>query len=222
MTLNIGHRGAKGYGLENTWTSFAKALELKCNMVEFDLRFTKDKEIVVFHDRSLKRLCGVKKKLKYLTLKEVKKLRVKGVETIPTFSELLDYLGRKVLLDIEIKEKGMEEMVVNELKRRKLVNNVIISSFNSKILARVKFIEPRIETFYLFNRKPLRLGKIMEKCNIDGIDVPYLNFNKGLLKWARKRGYKVLVWTVNSEKRIKKYKEWGVDGIITDYPDRMQ
>ena len=221
MVLNIGHRGAKGYVLENTLSSFAKALELGCDMVEFDLRFTKDKEIVVFHDRSLKRMCGVKKKLKDLTLKEVKKLKVKDKERVPTFSEVLDFLGKKVLLDIEIKEKGMEELVVEELKKRKLLKNVIVSSFNSRILAKVKFIEPRVETYYLFKRKPMRLKKIMDKCNIDGIDVPYLNFSKRLLKWARKYNYKVLVWTVNSSKRIKKYKEWKVDGIITDFPDRF-
>tara|TARA_Y100000310_G_scaffold227965_1_gene230233 strand:- start:77 stop:742 length:666 start_codon:yes stop_codon:yes gene_type:complete len=221
MVLNIGHRGAKGYVLENTLSSFAKALELGCDMVEFDLRFTKDKEIVVFHDRSLKRMCGVKKKLKDLTLKEVKKLKVKDKERVPTFSEVLDFLGKKVLLDIEIKEKGMEELVVEELKKRKLLKNVIVSSFNSRILAKVKFIEPRVETYYLFKRKPMRLKRIMDKCNIDGIDVPYLNFSKRLLKWARKYNYKVLVWTVNSSKRIKKYKEWKVDGIITDFPDRF-
>ena len=221
MVLNIGHRGAKGYALENTLSSFAKALKLGCDMVEFDLRFTKDKEIVVFHDRSLKRMCGVKKKLKDLTLKEVKKLKVKDKERVPTFSEVLDFLGKKVLLDIEIKEKGMEELVVEELKKRKLLKNVIVSSFNSRILAKVKFIEPRVETYYLFKRKPMRLKRIMDKCNIDGIDVPYLNFSKRLLKWARKYNYKVLVWTVNSSKRIKKYKEWKVDGIITDFPDRF-
>jgi glycerophosphoryl diester phosphodiesterase len=221
MVLNIGHRGAKGYGLENTLYSFAKAMQLGCDMIEFDLRFTKDKEIVVFHDRTLKRMCGVKKKLKDLTLAEVKKLKVSGVENIPTYAEVLDFVGRKVLLDIEIKEKGMEEMVVEELKKRKLVNNVIISSFNSKILARIKYLEPRIETFYLFHRKPLRLRSIMERCNIDGIDVTYLNFSKRLLDWSRKYGFKVLVWTVNSRKRIIKYKKWGVDGIITDFPDRV-
>jgi glycerophosphoryl diester phosphodiesterase len=147
-------------------------------------------------------MCGVKKKLKDLTLAEVKKLKVSGVENIPTYAEVLDFVGRKVLLDIEIKEKGMEEMVVEELKKRKLVNNVIISSFNSKILARIKYLEPRIETFYLFHRKPL-------------------NFSKRLLDWSRKYGFKVLVWTVNSRKRIIKYKKWGVDGIITDFPDRV-
>ena len=221
MVLLIGHRGAKGYGLENTLTSFAKALELKCDMVEFDLRFTKDKEIVVFHDTSLKRMCGVKGKLKDKTLSQVKKLKVKGIETVPTFSEVLDFLGKKVILDIEIKDKGMEEQVVNELKKRRLLGKCIVSSFNSKILARIKYLEPKLDTYYLFRRKPISLGRIMEKCNIDGIDVPYLNFSKGLLNWARKRGFKVLVWTVNSEKRIKKYKGWEVDGIITDYPDRF-
>ncbi len=221
MVLNIGHRGAKGYGLENTLSSFARAMELGVDMIEFDLRFTKDREIVVFHDSSLKRMCGVKKKLRDLTLVQVRKLRVKEVEKIPTFVEVLDFIGSKVLLDIEIKEKGMEEEIVNELKKRKLINNVIISSFNSKVLARVKYIEPRIETYYLFHRKPIRLNSIMEKCNIDGIDVVYMNLTKGLVKWARRKGYKILVWTVNSKKKVEKYKALDVDGVITDFPDRV-
>jgi len=220
--LKIGHRGTRGHDIENTLTSLKKAIDMGVDAIEFDLRKTKDGHIVLFHDRKLKRLCKVKGSIKKKTLAELKKLKVKGEGEIATFEEALKLAKGRVKLDIEIKVKGIEEEVVETLKKYGVMDDVVfVCSFYRRILGKVKSLEPKLETCLLFRKKPMRMGKVLEKYNIYSIAPNAKRATKPMFKWARKKGFKFYVWTVNRKKAIKKFKKWGVDGIVSDYPDRI-
>jgi glycerophosphoryl diester phosphodiesterase len=219
--LKIGHRGAKGYAPENTLAGFKKAISLGVDAIELDLRRTKDGKIVVFHDKGLKRLCKVKGKVADKTLEELKKLRVKG-EQIPTFEEVLKFAKGKVKLDVEIKIKDIEEDVVKLLRKHGMVSSVVfVCSFYPGVLGKVKELCPKIETCFLFSKKPLGLEKIVDFYRIDAIGPVWGRATKKMFAMARKKGLKFYVWTVNSKRLIEKYKKWKIDGIISDYPDKI-
>ncbi|MEM2727493.1 MAG: glycerophosphodiester phosphodiesterase family protein, partial [Candidatus Bathyarchaeia archaeon] len=129
LELRIGHRGAKGYEPENTILSFKRALELGVNAIEFDVRRTKDGEIVVIHDAEVDRTTNGKGLVGELTLSEIKSLSTEKGEKIPTLEEALDFLDRKSKIFIEIKEVGIEEKVLEIVRRKGLEDNVIIISF---------------------------------------------------------------------------------------------
>lgn len=221
MLLKIGHRGAKGYAPENTLASFKKAIELGVDVIEFDLRKTKDGKIIVFHDRGLKKLCNVKGKVANKTLEELKRLNVKG-EQIPTFEEVLKFAKGKVKLDIEIKVRGIEKDVIRLLKKHDMVSSVVfVCSFYPGVLGKVKELNPKMQTCFLFSKKPLALEKIVDFYKIDAIGPVWGSATKKLFFMARKKGLGFYVWTVNGKRLIEKYKKWKVDGLISDYPDRI-
>jgi len=187
-----------------------------------DLRKTKDGKIVVFHDKGLKRLCKVKGKVSDKTLKELKTLRVKGEEEIPTFEEVLKFAKGKVKLDVEIKVRSIEEDVIKLLKKHGMVSSVVfVCSFYPGVLGKFKELCPRIQTCFLFSKKPLGLEKIIDFYKIDAIGPVWGRATKKMFAMARKKGLKFYVWTVNGKRSIEKYKKWKIDGIISDYPDRI-
>jgi len=242
--LKIGHRGAKAYALENTLTSFRKALELGVDMIEFDVRLTKDKYPVVIHDRQLARL-GKNKKFKrisHLTLHEIKKIKMKGGERIPTLGEVLNVIENKVGMDIELKVKDSAQIVVQTLREHHIdFNNVMISTNFAKELKMAEEMEPQITTALVFRSgNSLTIWLVLDFLAIlflpitmyyiswlvKNANANYLNINHRFLSKKKvdmfhAKGIKICAWTVDNIKKINYLKSLGVDGIITNYPDRL-
>jgi len=240
--LKIGHRGAKAYAPENTLASFKKALELGCDMVEFDIRITKDKYPVVIHDNSLRRLTKGIGKINQLTLVEVKKLKIKKIETIPTLGEVLEVIENKLGLNIEIKVKGSAQIVVQTLRDYKVdLDKVMISSNHPSEIKVVERLEPVITTALVFRATnafsiwfvldflailflPITkyyISWVVRKANADYLNINHYFLNKKKVELFHSQGIKICAWTVNSQKKINYLKSLGIDGIITNYPDRL-
>ncbi|MFA6381781.1 MAG: glycerophosphodiester phosphodiesterase [Candidatus Buchananbacteria bacterium] len=241
--LKIGHRGAKAYAPENTLCSFRKALECGVDMVEFDVRITKDKYAIVIHDKFLGRLAKKKfHRVSQLTLEEIKELRVEETEEIPTLGEVLEVIGNKVGLDIELKEKDSAQVVVQTLRDYKidLAQVMICSNFPSEIRM-VETLEPKIITALVFRSTnvfsgwlildflailflPLTkyyISWVVKSSHADYLNINYHLLNKKKVELFKKRGIRVCAWTVNNPKKIEYLKGLGIDGIITNYPDRL-
>jgi len=226
MTLRIGHRGAKGYEPENTVASFLKALELRVDMIELDVRLTRDKKLVVIHDSFLRRLAKTNKRVKNLTEKEIKKLRVFGKEKIPSLDEILDLAKGKTKINVELKGWGTAAVAAEMLKRRLdggrlMSKDLLVSSFNWIELAIFHKLLPKIRIGLLFAGPPFGYAGIAKR--IDAYSVHFhLRFTPHhSVSAAHRRKLKVFVWTVNKPQDIARMKDWGVDGIISDYPDRI-
>lgn len=221
IELRIGHRGAKAYESENTLRSFAKAIELGVNAVEFDVRRTKDNEIVVIHDEAVDRTTNGKGLVRELTLAEIKNLVIDNDEKVPTLEETLDFLDRKVKILIELKEKSIEDKVLKIVKDRGLKDNVIIISFHEDVIKRVREMDDEIETglIYIRHMNPIKTALELKANYI----LPFYKFAYlTLVKNAHQKNLKVIVWTINTPEEAQKYAKRGVDGIASDKPDILK
>jgi glycerophosphoryl diester phosphodiesterase len=218
VLLKIGHRGARALEPENTLRSFERAVELGVDAVELDVRKTKDGEVVVVHDDNVDRTTNGSGLVSELSLEEIKGFTTEGGETIPTLVEALDFLKGKVKVLIELKEVGYEKQILDLVKERGMVDDVIIISFSEEALAKVRELDKRVVTglIYVRYKKPVEaaLGLRAEYM------LPLYRFTHSAdVKKAHEAGLKVIVWTINTTQEATTYKQKNVDGIATDNPN---
>lgn len=232
--LIFGHRGARKYAPENSISSFKKAIELKLDGVEFDVMSTSDGVPVVVHDDNLDRLSGKHIHLHKTPFVDIQKLDIGrsfspffGGEKIPTLKEVLKlFENSNMFLNIEIKKqshqhKNFLKNVVETIENSPLKNKVTISSFNREILYQIGRIAPQINRSLLLHPKAFFFLDVIFFANIlcvCGINPHISRLNKRMISYARLKNLKVMVWTPNEPKDIRKAINLGVDAIISDEP----
>lgn len=227
MTMIIGHRGAAGLAPENTLAAFRVALELGTDGIEFDVQRTVDSHLVVFHDDDVDRVTDGTGALRTLRLADLKTLDAGGHfdprfadERVPTLHETLNLLrGQDVVLHIELKSPwyfdGIEQQVVDMVYQMEMVEQVWIRSFYHPALHTVHAIAPEFQISELwFDQFP------------DEITYPMLNIYHELCTAAHierlhAQGRQVTAWTVNDVDVARKLIAMGIDGLTTDFPDRL-
>jgi glycerophosphoryl diester phosphodiesterase len=240
--LVIAHRGASAYAPENTITAFKKGLELGADGLELDLRQTKDSIPVVLHDEDVERTTNGTGNVKNFTFDELQKLDAGSWfdekfsdEKIPSLQEVIDLLDDTTLIIIELKEgnetyPGIEERVVQLIKQNEIESQAILKSFDSNVLERLRIIEPDIPLLYVYALRIPWLGMIIDRGvtfdSVYDLDVEYLQphrffLSESFVEDAQSRGFKIISWGVNSTEAINESLEYGVDGIETDYPDKV-
>ena len=219
----FGHRGSPRNITENTIASFEKALDQKVDGLEFDVRCTKDKKTIIFHDKNLKRLTGQNKNVKSLTLHEIKKIKLKNGQEIPRLKEVLPLLQKTKVVNIEIKSdslfRGFDTIysVIDFIETNNLEKKCIVSSFNPLILLKIKIINPRLIIGYLYNKKVMfhswyNLAWI-NTVKPDSLHVHYSLLDSWIVRWSRRQGLKINSYTINDKKVFKNAK---IDGVFTD------
>ena len=224
--LIIAHRGASIYAKENTIESFEKAMVLGADMIEFDVRRTKDNVLIAYHDEMIQG-----HSTKDLTYEAISQLaRHQGFD-IPTVEEVLKWSRGKIRLDVELKEEGYEKEIVELLFGYFEEDQFVITSFNDASLRVVKERHPDIKTGLILGRgiPPYhiltRLQEFfpMKRCKMTKVDflAAHLRLLRvGFLERARRSHHPVFVWTVNDEETIwKLLHDRRVCAIITDQPD---
>lgn len=229
----IGHRGASGNAPENTHAAMDLAIKHGCHGIETDLQLTKDGEVVVFHDWSVERTTNGKGKVKDLTLDELLKLDAGSWfskefenEKIPTLEELIKFIPKDLLLNLEIKSqildnRGIEEKLVKILETNNRIENIVISSFNHKSLERVEKLNPEIKLGLLYEAyfiDPIKAIK-SNKLDLYSLHPSYYYIDQELIDNSHRNDLKVYAWTVNDLEAGKKLKDMGVDGLITNFPE---
>jgi len=215
-----------GYEIENTLTSFQKAIDLNVDMIELDLLTSKHGRLIVFHDHKLDRITEGKGHLRKKTLEELKKLNVHKKEKIPTLEEALDLIDRKAKVNIEIKGAhtiGALLRLIDHYIREKgwRYDDFIISSFSRKTLKKLYQTKPHIQIGALVRYRLVGFLKFARSVDAYSVHIHKNLINKRLVAQARKKGFQVYVWTVNKPEEIDKVKNLGVDGIFSDFPDRI-
>ena len=216
--MKIGHRGARAYEPENTLSSFKRALELGVDAVELDVRKTKDNEIVVIHNSDVNKTTNGNGSVGDFTLEQIKKFVTEKGEHIPTLEEVLDALGKRVKILVELKEPGLEEKVLNLIRRKGLIGKVLIISFNEDVLRKVRDLDDKVTLglVYVRHKNPIQSALEMKAEYL----LPLYRFTHSAnITKAHEKGLKVIVWTINTKEEALEYKKKGVDGIATDRPD---
>jgi glycerophosphoryl diester phosphodiesterase len=226
--LVIGHRGARSIEKENTIKSFQKAIELKVDMIELDLRKTLDNYIIIFHDDIFKR-----KKIENTNYQELNSIaKEKGFE-IPTLEDVLKNFSKKTKFDFHVKELDYFDSAIKIILKYIDYNDFILTNHDLASLIKLKEKYPKIRlglviyNGYSFNtlRKlflsrfyPDKLIKVTKE--IDFIIPDSIFLSNKLLNNCKTRNLKVIPWTINSKREINKlFKEDSIFGLITDKPD---
>ena len=227
-TLSIGHRGAKGYVAENTYESISKAIRLGVDGIEIDVFKCASGELVLFHDKNLKELTGESGLIENLTNKELEQFLVLGKYKIPTLKDVLKRIEKPLFVNIEL--KGLDtahatSKIIADLSKNTSwsLENFVVSSFNWNELEQFRFIVKKTPVGVLVNKsvsinEAIELGK---KINAHAIHPNFKLLNDKTVKKIKNNGFKIYTWTVNNKNDINFMKKLKVDGIISDYPDRI-
>lgn len=224
--LKIGHRGAKGYVTENTIASVEKALTFGVDAIEIDVHVCASGELVVFHDFTLDRITDGSGEVAKLTLSELKALTVVGGFKIPTLVEVLDTINTKCLLNIELKGKHTAAKT-SEVIKDAIDNNFwtyqhfILSSFQQKELEEVYKIDKNIPLAVLTKANVADAITFAKTIDSKIIHPNFALLTEDNVKLAQQDGYTINTWTVNDPKTIARMKRYGVNGIISDVPDKL-
>ena len=227
MILKIAHRGASAYTPEDTIVAFQRALEMKADALGIDVHVCKSGEVVVIHDNTLERVTNGRGHVRNKTLTELRQLIVDGGAQIATLEETINFVGKRMKLDIELKEEGCAGPTYRIIKeaietRGWVYNDFFISSFIRSELEVMKSFDSKIQLSVLFNWiSQFGAFRFAKKIGAYSINPSLGITNKKLLERAHKEGLKVFVWTVNKEQDIVRMKSLGVDGIFSDFPDRL-
>ncbi len=222
MVQRIGHRGAKGHAPENTLKSFSKAVELGCDMTELDVHICGSSELVVIHDETVDRTTDGSGEVANLTLRELKRLDAGQGERIPTLEEVLRLLKGRITLNIELKGLGTAKPVYDLVQSCGWKqDSLLITSFNWEMLSqyRAQDRDARLGPLTYENLKQA-MG-FAETINAYSINPYSGHIDADYIEEAHAKSFKVYPWTVNNHEDILYVIKLGVDGVISDYPDRV-
>ncbi len=225
----VGHRGARGLAPENTLPAFEIAAELGIDGVEFDVQRTTDGALVVFHDDDVDRTTSGSGTLWEMTLAQVQALdagahfdaRFAGTR-VPTLLETLEYLKTtRLLLFIELKDPwrfpGMAQECVDLVRELGLVERTQFRSFYHDVLHELYAIAPEISLSALWDDRLPADDEVTWKT----VDAPHQLLTPQNIQHMQARGQQVTAWTVNDVARARELMDAGIDGLCTDFPDRL-
>ena len=226
--LVIAHRGASAYRPENTPEAFALAIEQRCDMIETDLHFTRDREIAICHDADLGHL-GADGEIGERNLAEVRSLDAGHGQSVPTLDEVLDGFGHRVPFNLEIKQsgkgpyEGLEARSFEAVRARGLVPRTLFSSFYDPVLAELRRQSVTARVALLLSPKwaknPIKRALAL---SAEAINPHFSIVDDALVKRAHDAGLRVYVYTVDPVEEMERLLAIGVDGLFTNRPDVLR
>lgn len=224
--LKIGHRGAKGYEPENTLVAFEKAIAMGADGIELDVHLSLDGHLIVIHDETVDRTTSGKGTVNQLTLPELKSLTIDSKHMIPTLEEVLDLVDQKCFVNIELKNQDTAEKVVELIEyyiSEKNWNNdhFIVSSFDWNALQQVRFLNESIRVGVLTETDMDLAISFARFIKAEALHPDFQLLTNEYTAKIQEKGILVFPWTVNETVDIERIKSFQVDGIITDFLDRV-
>ena len=219
----IAHRGASAHAPENTLESFALALRLGADCLELDVRASADGVPVVIHDPTLERTAGIARAVAESTAAELATLPA-GCRP-PTLDDVLDAFGpaTSYLIEIKLIPVELESVVLEGLAGRSLERHVTIQSFDHLLLRRLRRRDRGLRLAALFRPGADACATLeLVASYVDGIGPAAVQVDAALMQRARTRALAVRPWTVNDSAEMHRLLDAGVDGIITDRPERAR
>ena len=222
----IGHRGASGYELENSLSSFKKAIEMGVDGIELDVYRCKTGELVVIHDDKINRVTNGIGYVQDFTLDELKSFELKNGEKIPTLNEVLDLVNKKIIVDIELKGENTGESVAQTIKdcvqnKGWSYDNFIVTSFNHVELQHFHGLCSEVQIGALMAGIPIGYTQFAKDLGVNFVVLSKNFINQKFVDDAHAKNLQVFVYTINDLDDFEKMRNLNVDVIITNYPDRF-
>lgn len=221
--LVIGHRGAAGHALENTIESIGCAIGMGVDYIEIDVQPTRDGRLVVFHDRTMRRLTGLHGYVRDYTFVELtEKANLSNRQRIPSFEEVCDLVAESnVGLYVEIKRAGIESSILKTLCKYFDISSCLIGSFYHRSILKLKQLDSTVKTIALMVGVPVTTRNIVRdsQCNYLGLGIGSLDEQQ--IREVRSEGCGVIIWTVDEADDLPLLCELGIDGVVSNFPDRI-
>lgn len=220
MPLRIGHRGAAGHERENTTRSFLRALEIGVDLIETDLRETADGAIVLSHDPRID-VAGVQHEVRTSTLTDLRAATSTTGHEIATLEDVLAVTNGHCGLMLEIKVTGLAERTIAAVAAADFNGPVIYASFHHDEILAIRRLQPDAQTLALIHGAPIDKSQFAldTEATHAGINIEFATAE--FVSALQASALQVFVYTVDEPEDIAAMKALGVDGIISDYPDRL-
>ncbi|MHB8526267.1 MAG: glycerophosphodiester phosphodiesterase [Candidatus Acidiferrales bacterium] len=228
----IGHRGAPGHAPENTMASFRRAVELGATFIETDLRLSHDARFVAMHDATLDRTTNGRGLVRDFTLEQLRELDAGSWlapefagERIPTIEEIFEFSGEAdAVFYLEIKHEGtwgIHHAMAEALRSSKEAGRCVVISFDARTLENLRRLDTMLMMGLLFETQ---MPNAIEKAQSIGARqiLPRADLvTRELVEEAHRADMQVATWTVNQPEQMRAVIAAGVNGIMTDYPERL-
>ncbi|HEX5550136.1 MAG TPA: glycerophosphodiester phosphodiesterase family protein [Nitrospira sp.] len=219
--LRIGHRGAAGHAPENTLAAVRQGIDLGVDFVEIDVRRTADGVLVALHDATVNRTTNGKGRVDALSLGEVRGLDAGNGERIPMVEEVLQMAGGRTGLMLELKVAGLAHLTVQAVQKAQVDTPVIYASFLHKELTHVRAVETEAGLMVLFDRLPRAPVAYAMQYHPGYVGLRHDRATGRLVDAFHRENVLVWVYTANSLADIMRAISLGVDGVISNFPDRI-
>ncbi len=221
--LCIGHRGALGHEPENTLRSIRRALELGADGVEIDVWLV-DGELIVIHDAKLQRTTDGRGYVSRKSFAELRALDAGGGEQIPTLREVFETVYQRAFINIELKgrrtAKPVQALIGEFIDQHGwAADRFLVSSFHRRELKQLS--DPRIRVGMLCARPTPLYHVSARRLGAWSVHPAVRHVTQRFVDDARQRGFKIFVYTVNTPAEIERMAAFGVDGVFTDFPERV-
>jgi glycerophosphoryl diester phosphodiesterase len=219
--LKIGHRGAAGHAPENTLAAIQKGIALGVDFVEIDVRRTADGALVVLHDETVNRTTNGKGRVDRLSLREVKRFDAGNGEHIPTLEEVLNAVAGRVGLMVELKVEGVAQQAVEAVRGAGFRDPVIYASFLHDELTYVRAVAPEASLMVLFGRLPQAPVSRAIAHGPSHVGLRHDIATRRRVDAFHQAGLLVFVYTADGPADIQHALSVGVDGVISNFPERI-
>lgn len=220
MGVVYGHRGAAAEFPENTLAGFRRALELGIEGIELDVHLSKDGVPVIIHDETLDRTTSGEGAVADFTVDELRGLDAGDGEYVPTLAEVLDLVGDRVHVDIEVKANAAGESVLEEVRGRD--TRWVISSFDWDVLRYVRSVDQEAEIWVLAVGASDDALAVVEEVGASALALWQRAIDEDIVKMLIDKSIPFWPWTVNDPEHARQLLEWGAFGICTDEPTKLQ
>jgi glycerophosphoryl diester phosphodiesterase len=220
--LVIAHRGDSIRALENSLEAFRLALSVPVDMIEFDIRKSRDNYLYVMHDKETGRTADSNINIERSLSDDIARVRLKNGEPIPNLNDVLALVAGKVGLNIEIKSEGAGALTAAHIVGTGYQGKLMISSFKEREVIEAKRVMPNIPVAGIFDAfAPSETSAYRTK----GYPVISLNrktVSRELISSCHSKKIEVYVWTVDKEEEAEQLISWGADGLYSNDPEMLR
>lgn len=216
--LIIAHRGDPSRALENSLAAVRYALSVPVDMIEVDVRKSRDNRLFVMHDDSTGRTCDRAVSVEGSLSRDIAAVRLKNGEPVPALKDVLDLIGGSIALNLEIKSDGAGALAAAQVAGCGYGGKIVISSFKEREVSDARRIMPTVLAGGIFDSFSVGDLPSYRSKGYGLISLKQKVVTRELVDACHERKIAVFVWTVDKEDDILRLMKWGVDGIYTNRP----
>jgi glycerophosphoryl diester phosphodiesterase len=219
--LRIGHRGAAGHVRENTLAAIEKGIALGSDYVEIDVQPTADQQLVVMHDKRVDRTTNGRGRVADLSLEQIRALDAGDGQRVPLLREVLELVNGRCGLMLEIITPGVAREIVAAVREANLRTPIVYACFLHHELLDIRAAEPQADTLALLEGVPVAGAQFALDAAATHVGLAFDSATHAFVHQLQASDLSVFVYTLNDPRDIELARGMGVDGVISDYPDRV-